>query len=277
MSKNKNKLIITSVEYSTSHKSNINKDNTHIEPNNKCNCLNYNVNDKGEFIYDENIEFNRCNHDSNKNGYCSKHQHCKEFMKLFTNKEEPEYEPVKWNDNLFVKGSHNCYSYFLNQIPSNALTVKCKELCNHKNNNECIRNSCRGLIPQPGDTKLVETKKLGQKDYQYTCPKMIKRITSDNPDIKKTKLTQKCPLGTYKGAMVVHPLKTFHFYRLNKDGSWSHKPGTTSITKKDASNKEILIPHFADRDYIRNGSSDIKYDDFCGYFCIPKFKNKYMA
>jgi hypothetical protein len=122
------KLIITSVNYSNKHKSYINKDNTHIDYNDTCNCLNYDVDKNGKFIYDKNIEFNRCNHKSHKNGFCNKHQRCKEFMKLFTNSKEPDYEPIRWNDNYFVKGSHNCYSYFLNEKPSPALTVKCKEL-----------------------------------------------------------------------------------------------------------------------------------------------------
>ena len=26
---------------------------------------------------------------------------------------EPDYEPEKWNENPYVKNSHNCYAYFL--------------------------------------------------------------------------------------------------------------------------------------------------------------------
>ena len=53
----------------------------------------------------------------------------------------------------------------------------------------------------------------------------------------------------YKGAMVVDRGNTFHFYRQNKDGTWSHKPGVLPVTNKDASGKKIYVPHFADRDY----------------------------
>ena len=41
--------------------------------------------------------------------------------------------------------------------------------------------------------------------------------------------------------MVVAPLHTFHFYRQNRDGTWSHKPGTMKVTDVDADNNKIYI------------------------------------
>ena len=41
--------------------------------------------------------------------------------------------------------------------------------------------------------------------------------------------------------MVVDRGNTFHFYRQNKDGTWSHKPGVLPVTNKDASGKKYMF------------------------------------
>jgi hypothetical protein len=103
---------------------------------------------------------------------------------------------------------------------------------------------------------------------------MVNKIMSDNPDIKPAHLLEKCPSNYYKGAMTVDSGSTFHFYRQNPDGTWSHKPGILPVTDVDADGKKIYIPHFANRNYADSkDGSNIKYDAFCGYFCIPS--NKY--
>ena len=70
--------------------------------------------------------------------------------------------------------------------------------------------------------------------------------------------------------MVVDPGNTFHFIGQNKDGTWSHKPGTLPVTNVDADNLPIYTPFTANRDYAKPGESDpINYTGFCGYYCIP--------
>ena len=76
----------------------------------------------------------------------------------------------------------------------------------------------------------------------------------------------------YKGAMVVDDDHTFHFYRQNSDGTWSHKPGTQEVIDTDASNKKIHIPHFSNRDYSHKPNK-IKYNSFCNYYCVPTNDN----
>ena len=71
--------------------------------------------------------------------------------------------------------------------------------------------------------------------------------------------------------MVTDPGNTFHFYRQNPDGTWSHKPGTLPITKLDADDLPIYTPYTSNRDYTTPGDDDpINYTEFCGYYCIPK-------
>jgi hypothetical protein len=272
------KYVIYNVDDYLKHKD---KDNTFYGDHKKCNCLNYEKDNNGNYIYNKDtIIFDRCNSLSEtKDGFCQKHKDCFDFMKLFTNGYEPEYEPKKWNSYKFVKGSHNCYAYFLD-APNRSLTIKCEELCYDDINCPDSNNTCRDLIPQPGDAALIlKDGSTQRKPKEYLCPNMIKRIKADNPKIKQTNFTNKCPDNYFKGAMVVDHKNTFHFYRLNKDGVWSHKPGITSVKTVDAYGKPIAVPHFADRNYVRNGSSNINYDDFCGYFCIPHNNqgSKYFA
>lgn len=259
---------------------NMKKDLTYHGDKKECLCLNYSKNSKGDYIYDKH-GFDKCsNKATTKDGFCEAHKDCFNFMKLFTNGYEPEYEPTKWNNDNYVNGSHNCYSYFLNENPSQALTIKCQEICEDDKDCPDSTNECQDLIPQPGDSSLIEINgSPDMKTRKYTCPTMIKKLKADNPDIKHINFTMKCPSNYYKGAMVVDYLNTFHFYRLNGDGRWSHKPGITEVKTIDALGKEIVIPHFAARNYKRDGNSHINYTDFCGYFCIPKDneKAKYMA
>ena len=71
--------------------------------------------------------------------------------------------------------------------------------------------------------------------------------------------------------MLTDPGNTFHFYRQNKDGTWSHKPGTLPITKVDADKMPIYTPYTSNNDYSKPGENDpINYTEFCGYYCIPK-------
>ena len=207
--------------------------------------------------------------------FCSQHQECPKFLKQFVNDDQPEYNPEKWSQ-PYIEGSHNCYAYFLDTIFKD-LIKKCEKLCK-KNSTKCPKkvSECRSLIPQPGDDYLMRTQgSLKNKNYKYNCKNMQKKILRDNPSIKEGELIKKCPKNTYKGAMVVDPGNTFHFYRQNKNGTWSHKPGTLPVTNVDADKIPIYTPFTANRDYTKPGDNDpINYTSFCGYYCIPNEEKK---
>ena len=86
--------------------------------------------------------------------FCRKHRNCDKFLKKFTNKEEPKYDPSKW-EQPYIEGSHNCYAYFLDTIYKD-LVKKCSKLCK-QNSSNCPQKvkQCRSLIPQPGDYNLM--------------------------------------------------------------------------------------------------------------------------
>jgi hypothetical protein len=61
----------------------------------------------------------------------------------------------------------------------------------------------------------------------------------------------------------------FHWYRRDKDGTWSHKYGRGMPTNLDTDGKVITDPKTAARNFPNNN-----HETFCGYFCVDKTKVK---
>ena len=165
-----------------------------------------------------------------------------------------------FNDNPYVRESHNCYMYFLNK--KNHEVVKlCKK--DYPKYNMCRR-------AQPGYASGFDI--LRKRDYN--CPVIMERTLKDNPGISKTSFKKKCKPTHYKGALVVAPHRDYHYYRYNDDGLWTHKPGYKPSTHLDSNNNLIRNPRKAARDY----GGTLNYKDFCGYLCVPREKtHKRMA
>ena len=203
------------------------------------------------------ILFNFWNRNKNKNvqeGFAS---NLLNYPTDIVNPDAPLYEPDKWNSNSCIKAAHNCYSYMLNLIYPD-LTNLCEK-------GEKIIN------PQPGHYCGI-VKRVYKPET--TCNNLTKRVLCDNPSIIMSDRDSKCPAGFYKGALAVNPGVTYHFYRQNRNGLWSHKDGGRPVTNVDASGNIIYDPQTSDRMY----PGKRKYTDFCGYFCIPKNdENKNMC
>jgi hypothetical protein len=60
-------------------------------------------------------------------------------------------------------------------------------------------------------------------------------------------------------ALVLWPGHDFHWYRQDRDGRWSHKPGGGPATNLDSSGRPIVDPRTADRG---------PYQVFCGFYCL---------
>jgi hypothetical protein len=169
-----------------------------------------------------------------------------------TNKNSILARNESFNRNRYVRESHNCYSYFLN-LHSNKAT----EICKNELNKE---NYCRRS--QPGYASGYPS--LKKKDFN--CKEIVKRTLDDNPKMFKTNKKKSCPAEYYKGAIVVAPGVDYHYYRLNDEGVWTHKPGYKPSTFLDAKNNVIKDPKIADRNY----GPELNYTDFCGYTCLPR-------
>lgn len=64
-----------------------------------------------------------------------------------------------------------------------------------------------------------------------------------------------------------HP-SSFHFYRQEKDGTWTHKLGSDAPTDLDASEHTIRDPLTCDRKYIQGDDIVLNYQTFIGFFVI---------
>ena len=91
------------------------------------------------------------------------------------NKHHPVYEPKKWNSNVNIKQSHNCYAYALNTIHAKQ-SIKCRKYMNATKKIHCISNK-----PQVGRYSRIADPKL------YTCKNIEYRMLNDNPTIRKLK------------------------------------------------------------------------------------------
>ena len=216
---------------------------------------------------------------------CEGYNKCRKIFKTTQNGYEPNYNPDRWKDPL-VEGTHNCYMYFLND-QKDKLRKECINICknNGKNNRNCRtqkQNSCSNLKPQPGNHAFLQGNFRGNKRV-YSCPAMIDKVLKDNYNKGTNKsniihwdnltpeqqFIKKCPENYYKGVLVVHPKNTYHFYRQDKNGRYSHKQGTLAVENMDASKRPIYVPHLSDMNYSKGKNNGINYTDFCGYMCIP--------
>lgn len=134
----------------------------------------------------------------------------------------PAYQPDFWNYYMEILRNNNCYNY--------------------------SNNKRTDTFAQPG-------RAAGQKYTSLTCPAVEVAAIADG--ILKLE-GDNCLNGENKIALVVAPDFDYHWYRMDSNGYWSHKPGGTSATNLDNSGNIITNPEIADRG---------NYTDFCGYFC----------
>lgn len=158
---------------------------------------------------------------------------------------EPNYDPSIWNDRESIKNTHNCYAYALNKRAS---TMKDK--------------------PQPGYSSKY-FKSGFMEDENYSCNAFLERLKKDSPTLYTISFKKRCKPGYNKSFMTIttDPInRDYHFYRLDANGFWSHKPGRTEVIDVDASGKKIKNPLIADRKY-----AVFDYDKPCFFFCVnPK-------
>jgi hypothetical protein len=135
----------------------------------------------------------------------------------------PLYSPPYWNDGGTIQHSNNCYNYG-----------------NNKKTN---------TFAQPG-------RAAGAMYTSLICDSVYNAAIADG--LESLPASGTCPDDKDKVALVVAPGWDYHWYRLDNDGMWSHKPGQTQATNLDNSGNPIANPETADRG---------AYIDFCGYLC----------
>lgn len=139
----------------------------------------------------------------------------------------PTYTPTFWNDAGTVQFNNNCYNYG--------------------------NNKRTDTYAQPGRASTGTAASMA-------CTDVYNAALADG--LEAVPASGVCPAGKDKVALVVDPGTDYHWYRLDSDGMWSHKPGGTQATNLDGSGNTISNPETADR----CGSWPC-YTDFCDYMC----------
>lgn len=137
--------------------------------------------------------------------------------------ERSPYNPGFWNNDSTTRLNNNCYNY--------------------------ASNKRTNTFAQPG-------RGCGAMYRALTCSEVTRASLCDGlhrrydcfPDSEKPR---------YLVALVIWPNRDFHWYRLNSEGFWSHKPGSTAARNVDNSNRVITNPETCNRG---------PYTQFCGYF-----------
>ena len=149
---------------------------------------------------------------------------------------ELKYLPHLWNDQSNIRNSHNCYTYALGKIVPG---LKSKA--------------------QPGYASGYDH----IEDSQYKCSFFRDRLTKDAPGSYIEKFDNKCLPGFYKVFLALDVGNDYHWWRMDSDQSWSHKPGSTNVVNIDASGKKIHNPLIANRKY-----DSLNYSTPCFFACV---------
>lgn len=183
--------------------------------------------------------------------FCVHHQNCRGSP---LSGSEPVRDVELYNKPA-VRRCHNCYSYAMHVYDPKGV-----ELCKKYGN-------CRNFFHQPG-AKTGHRNELNREERR-SCPIVEKLMMGDIPEVTKTTYDAKCPAGMSKVAAVVDKGVDYHWYRQDRDGYWSHKDGSNKVKTFDALKRPIFNPELASRDYRWQGS-DLNYEDFCGFYCVPR-------
>lgn len=147
-------------------------------------------------------------------------------MRSFDLMAVPPYNPAKWNNDPSILQANNCYNY----------------------GNDEITNT----FAQPG---------LGSGQaapYPPSCSGTTSAAVRDG--LKQIPSPDVTPADGHIAALVVSTTVGFfdyHWYRLDSNALWSHKPGRTPARNTDNSGRLILDPRTCDRG---------PYNNFCGFF-----------
>jgi hypothetical protein len=123
----------------------------------------------------------------------------------------PVYNPAWWNNNAVILRNNNCYNYANNQATN--------------------------TFAQPG-------RGSGRIFSQLTCADVGAAAVRDGlanaPSFAN-------PTPGWYVALVIWPGRDYHWYRQDRHGCWSHKPGQTPVRNVDNAGRTITDPRTCNR------------------------------
>ncbi|KYF80490.1 hypothetical protein BE17_15910 [Sorangium cellulosum] len=133
------------------------------------------------------------------------------------------YNPGFWNNDPTVRTKNNCYNYASNK---------------RTNTFAQPGRGCGSMYTALNCAEVTRASLCDGMHRRYDC----------FPDSEKPR---------YLAALVMWPDRDFHWYRLNSENFWSHKPGSTIARNVDNAGVTIRDPRTCDRG---------PYTQFCGFF-----------
>jgi hypothetical protein len=177
--------------------------------------------------------------------------------------DESNYAPA-------VQITNNCYSYAFND---------CRIHEDYGENNHCDgrEKMCK---PNPGvrvgKPFYAGAKSIKDIEEMKTCDNIIEAAGRDAAASGESFVPcgkmEKCTLDddsakegkkAYKVALYIAPKKEYHWYRQDKNGCWSHKPGWGRVSQKDPTDIIISDPDNSNRQF-----PEYNYSKLCGFFCV---------
>ena len=152
----------------------------------------------------------------------------------------------------FERGLNNCYTYAINQF-KNPYTGGY-----YRDYNHCQPGELGGVGESYSDDNYAGIPQKVKEDLDRIGYTIRKSTFEEYIEDKKAWKIAFC--YTKKGDRSV--CQDYHFYRQNKNGTWSHKSGAYDVKKVDASGDIIYNPETCDRG---------RYKVFDGFYIIsPK-------
>jgi hypothetical protein len=131
----------------------------------------------------------------------------------------PLYEPSWWNDGGQRQLHNNCYNYATNY------------------RTDTFRVISGGGQPGAAAGAMYTSITSAAVKAAAIADDLLATPSADN----------KPPSEGHLVALVIWPGQDFHWYRMNRNCSWSHKPGTTPATNVDNNGAPITDPRNAQR------------------------------
>jgi hypothetical protein len=161
------------------------------------------------------------------------------IKKFYKKCHKPIYDEELWKKD---SESNNCYAYAMRDIDKK-FKPSPGNFSNRNNNDEAL-------------TKCEDIYSFIKSDY----PDRQIYFPEDETNEQQCKKCNYYKIGLY----IDNEEKDYHFYRQNKDGYWSHKPGSNEVTNLDADNNLIRDPDKASRKY-----TELNYSKVCKKMCVP--------
>ncbi len=149
---------------------------------------------------------------------------------------ELKYNEKLWNEKENIRTTHNCYSYALGKIRA-GLDSKA----------------------QPGYSSGFNH----VENEDYNCSNFYERLKKDVPGSYLETFDNPCMPGFYKIFLMLDVGNDYHWAREDHDMYWSHKPGSTAVTRKDAKGNLIKNPLLSSWKY-----ESLDYKKPCFFACV---------